>query len=71
MLERAGLRFEWNITQRDQDRNQVIIQMYFKSDLDVSSDADLDTLEVRVPSDLSIEMPNNQCILKRGTRSVK
>jgi len=45
--------------------------MYFKSDLDVSSDADLDTLEVRVSADLSIEMQNNECLLKRGTRSVK
>jgi hypothetical protein len=33
--------------------------MFFKSDLDVSSGTDLDTLEVRVPADLSIEMANN------------
>ena len=59
MVDRAGMRFRWNITQRDQNRSQVIIQMFFKSDLDVSSGTDLDTMEVKVPSDLSIEMPNN------------
>ena len=53
------MRFGWNITQRDQNRSQVIIQMFFKSDLDVSGGTDLDSLEVRVPEDLSIEMLNN------------
>ena len=50
----GGLRFSWNITERDQRWSQIIIQMYFKSELDVSSGTDLDTLEVKVPKDLSI-----------------
>jgi hypothetical protein len=48
------LRFSWNITERDQRRSQIIIQMYFKSELDVSGDADLDTLEVKVTKDVLI-----------------
>jgi hypothetical protein len=48
------LRFSWNITERDQRRSQIIIQMYFKSELNVSGGADLDALEIKVPKDLSI-----------------
>lgn len=50
----AGFRFSWNITERDQRWSQIIIQMYFKTELEVSSGADLDTLEVKVPKDLLI-----------------
>ena len=50
----GGLRFSWNITERDQRWSQIIIQMYFKTELEVSRSADLDTLEVKVPKDLSI-----------------
>ena len=50
----AGLRFSWNITERDQRWSQIIIQIYFKTELEVSSGADLYTLEVKVPKDLLI-----------------
>jgi hypothetical protein len=50
----GGFRFSWNITERDQRWSQIIIQMYFKTELEVSSGADLDTLEVKVPKDLLI-----------------
>ena len=36
--------------------SQIDIQMYFNSELDVSSDADIDTLEVMVPQDVTIQM---------------
>jgi hypothetical protein len=45
--------------------------MYFKSELDVSSDADIDTLEVKVPLDVTIEMQTVDCILKKGTTAFK
>jgi hypothetical protein len=48
------LRFSWNITERDQRRSQIIIQMYFNCELNVSGGADVDALEVKVPKDLSI-----------------
>ncbi len=67
VFERDGLKFIWNITERDQKRSQLIIQMYFISELDVSNDSDLDALEVKVPKDLPIKMTNNSCILQRET----
>jgi hypothetical protein len=45
--------------------------MYFKSELDVSSDADIDTLEVKIPQDVTIEMQTIDCILKKGTTASK
>ena len=45
--------------------------MYFKSDLDLSSEADIDTLEVKIPQDVTIEMQNIDWILKKGTKDVK
>ena len=45
--------------------------MTFKSDLDVSGDADIDTLEVRIPQDVTIEMQTIDCILKEGTKATK
>ena len=71
VIGKDGLKFAWNITQRDQNRSQIDIQMYFKSDLDVSSDADIDTLEVKVPQDVTIEMQTIDCILKKGTAASK
>jgi hypothetical protein len=71
VLGKEGLKFAWNITQRDQNRSQIDIQMTFKGDFDVSSDADIDTLEVRIPQDVTIEMQTIDCILKEGTKATK
>ena len=71
VVGKEELKFGWNITQRDQNQSQIDIQMYFKSELDVSSDADIDTLEVLVPQDVTIEMQTTGCILKKGTNAVK
>ena len=71
IIGKEGLTFGWNITLKDQNRSRIDIQMYFKSDLDVSSDADIDTLEVKIPQDITIEMQNIYCILKKGTKAVK
>jgi hypothetical protein len=55
VVERGGgLSFSWNITERVQRSSQIIIQMYLKSELEVSGGAELDTLEVKVTKDLSI-----------------
>ena len=45
--------------------------MTFKSDFDVSSDADIDTLEVRIPQEVTIETQSIDCILKEGTKATK
>ena len=36
--------------------SQIYIQMYFNSELDVSSDADIDTLEVMALQDVTIQL---------------
>ena len=56
VIGKEGLKFGWNITQRDRNMSQIDIQITFNSELDVSSDADIDTLEVMVRKDFTIQM---------------
>jgi hypothetical protein len=56
VIGKEGLKFGWNITQRDRNMSQIYIQMYFNSELDLSSDADIDTLEVMALQDVTIQL---------------
>jgi hypothetical protein len=56
VIGKEELKFDWNITKRYQNRSLIDIQMYFKSDLDVSSGANIDTLEVKVAQDFTIQI---------------
>jgi hypothetical protein len=57
VLERPYLNFTWKITEKDDNKSTIAIQIKFLNFLDVSNDNFLDTLEVSINQNMIEDIP--------------